>query len=630
MTGEMLTVFLILGVAVVLFVSDKLRLDVVAVLVLLALTLSGLLTPAQALAGFGEPLVVMIAALFVVGGALVQTGVADSFGAALGRLAGRGERRLVVAIMTMTGLLSALMSSTGTVAVMLPIVTALAWRRGISPSKLLIPTAFAALVGGMLTLIATPPNLIVSQVLEEAGRGPFGFFAFTPFGLAMLAVSILFMATVGIRLLPARAAATAPVATGAARREPLATVAARFGLPQRLAHLTLPADSELVGARLGELRWPERLGVQLLALERQGEAPGAGPAWRGARSGVPSRHMVGRVGPHTRFVAGDKLLLQGDEPALAELAVAAGGVLEAASEDSPITARAAVAEVLLPPRSNWIGASLASLGFRERFGLQVLALQRGPETVHASSGDTPLADLKLRFGDTLLVQGAPAALARLGAERHDALVLSEAGERAPAPRAAKAPLTLVILGAMLLVMTTGWLAPVVTVLLAVLALVLGGCISVEQSYRSIQWQSVVLIAGMLPLATALEQTGGVDYLADLIVNAFGGRAPLLLLAGVYLIVTTLGQFMSNTATAVLIAPVALQAALRLDLAPEPLLMMVALAAASSFCTPMATPVNTLVVGPGKYRFFDFVKIGVPLQALMLVVGLVLVPLLFPF
>lgn len=233
MTGEMITVFLILGVAVGLFVSDRLRLDVVAVMVLLALTLTGLLTPGQALSGFGEPLVVMIAALFVVGGALLQTGVADSFGAALGRLAGHGERRLVVAVMLMTGLLSALMSSTGTVAVMLPIVTSLAWRRGISPSKLLIPTAFAALVGGMLTLIATPPNLIVSQVLDEAGQGPFGFFAFTPFGLAMLAVSILFMATIGVRLLPARAAATAPEPTGAVRREPLETVAARFGLPQR-------------------------------------------------------------------------------------------------------------------------------------------------------------------------------------------------------------------------------------------------------------------------------------------------------------------------------------------------------------------------------------------------------------
>ncbi len=604
MTGEMLTVFVILAVAVVLFVSDKLRLDVVALLVLLALTLSGLLTPTQALAGFGEPLVVMIAALFVVGGALVHTGVADSFGAALGRLAGHGERRLVVAVMTMTGLLSALMSSTGTVAVMLPIVTALAWRRGISPSKLLIPTAFAALVGGMLTLIATPPNLIVSQVLDEAGHGPFAFLAFTPFGLAMLAVSILFMATVGVRLLPDRAAATAPVATGAAQREPLATVAARFGLPQRLAHLTLPVGSELVGARLAELRWPERLGVQLLELERQGEATGPGAAWRGGRGGATGRIEVTKVGPHTSFAAGDRLLLQGDETALSELADAAGGVLEAMPAESPVPTRAAVAEVLLPPRSSWIGASLASLSFRERFGLQVLALQRGPETVHASSGGTPLAELKLRFGDTLLVQGAPAALSRLGAERHDALVLSQAGERAPAPRAAKAPLTLVILGAMLLVMTAGWLAPVVAVLLAVVALVLGGSISVEQSYRSIQWQSVVLIAGMLPLATALEQSGGVGYLADLIVGAFGGRAPILLLAGVYLIVTTLGQFMSNTATAVLIAPVALQAALRLDLAPEPLLMMVALAAAASFCTPMATPVNTLVVGPGKYRFFS--------------------------
>lgn len=627
MTGEMLTVMLVLLGAVALFVSDRVRLDVVALLVILALTLTGSLTPAQALAGFADPLVVMIAALFVVSGALVQTGVADAFGRALGRLAGGGETRMVVAVMLATGLLSAFMSSTGTVAVMLPIVMAMAWRAGVSPSKLLIPTAYAALVGGMLTLIATPPNLVASQALEGAGRAPFGFFAFTPFGLGMLAVSVAFMATLGRRLLPARApAAPGAEARGDVPRESLTAVAERFGLPTSLARVVLPPGSPLVGRRLKELRWPERLGVQVLAVDTEPAA---------AAGGARSRRHLGRskrIGPDTTLAAHDRLLLQGSPEALATVAARAGTEAEPVDgeelAEGVVPANLGFAEVLLPPRSSWIGKSLAELRFRERYGVQVVAVLRGPERVTLGEGEKRLAALRLRFGDTLLLQGPVKAVAELRRERHDAVVLSEAGEPPEAPRRRKAPLVVVVLLAMLLVMTVGWVAPVVAVLLAVIALVLTGAISMEEAYRAVQWESVVLIAGMLPLATALELSGGVAYLADGVVALLGDSAPLVLLAGVYLVTTALGQLMSNTATAVLIAPIALRAALDLGVAPEPVMMMVALAAASSFCTPMASPVNTLVVGPGKYRFSDFVRVGLPMQALMLVVGLTLIPLLF--
>lgn len=627
MTGEMLTVMLVLLGAVALFVSDRVRLDVVALLVILALTLTGGLTPAQALAGFADPLVVMIAALFVVSGALVQTGVADAFGRALGRLAGGGETRMVVAVMLATGLLSAFMSSTGTVAVMLPIVMAMAWRAGVSPSKLLIPTAYAALVGGMLTLIATPPNLVASQALEGAGRAPFGFFAFTPFGLGMLAVSVAFMATLGRRLLPARApAAPGAEARGDVPRESLTAVAERFGLPTSLARVVLPPGSPLVGRRLKELRWPERLGVQVLAVDTEPAA---------AAGGARSRCHLGRskrIGPDTTLAAHDRLLLQGSPEALATVAARAGTEAEPVDgeelAEGVVPANLGFAEVLLPPRSSWIGKSLAELRFRERYGVQVVAVLRGPERVRLGEGEKRLAALRLRFGDTLLLQGPVKAVAELRRERHDAVVLSEAGEPPEAPRRRKAPMVVVVLLAMLLVMTVGWVAPVVAVLLAVIALVLTGAISMEEAYRAVQWESVVLIAGMLPLATALELSGGVAYLADGVVALLGDSAPLVLLAGVYLVTTALGQLMSNTATAVLIAPIALRAALDLGVAPEPVMMMVALAAASSFCTPMASPVNTLVVGPGKYRFSDFVRVGLPMQALMLVVGLTLIPLLF--
>lgn len=622
MAGATLTVFLILGCAVALFVSDRVRLDMVALLVVLALILTGVLTPRQALAGFADPLVVMIAGLFVVSFALVNTGLAGAVGRLLGRVAGRSEAGMVVATMLATGLLSGFMSSTGTVAVMLPIAAAMAWRARVSPSKLLMPVAYAALVGGMLTLIATPPNLVVSQALEGAGRAPFGFFRFTPLGLAMLAVATAYMAFVGRRLLPAAAPST-PGDAGRVRADDLSAVAERFGLTARLKRLTLAPGSPVIGSSLGALAWPERHGVRVLAVDTEPEA---------VRSGRRSRRHLGhskRLGPATELSEGDRVLLQGGPDGLAAAASEAGAPLETVDGlEGTVPANLAFAEVLLTPRSGWLGRTLAELRFRERFRVQVVALRRGQEQVTEGSGELRLAETSLRFGDTLLVQGTLAAIARLEGERLDAVVLSEAGGERLAPRRRLAPVAAVIMLLMLVSMSAGWLEPVVAVMLAAVALVGTRCLSAEEAYRSIQWQSVVLIAGMLPLATAFELTGGVRLVADGMVAAFGGSGELVLLAGIYLLTASLGQLMSNTATAVLLAPVALGAATTVGVAPEGALMMVALASAASFCTPMATPVNTLVVGPGAYRFVDFVRVGLPLQLLMAAVGLVLIPWLF--
>ncbi len=625
MAGSSLVVFSILAAAVVLFVSDRVRLDVVALLVVLALVLSGVLTPQQALAGFGDPLVIMIAGLFVVSYAIVNTGIAAAVGRTLGRVAGQSEPRMILAVMLATGVLSAFMSSTGTVAVMLPIAVAMAWRAKLSPSKLLLPVAYAALVGGMLTLISTPPNLVVSQALEGAGREPFGFFSFTLLGVVMLAVTTLFMVTLGRRALPATAPNT-PGPAGGAEDEALVEVAERYGLPTRLGRLTLAPDSPLVGASLRGLRWPERLGVRVLAVDTEPEV---------VKSGRRSRRYLGRskrIGPDTLLVEGDRILLQGSPEALAAAARKAEVELEAvdAAADDLVPANLGFAEVLLTPRSSWIGNSLATLRFRERYGVQVVALRRGQAQVTEGSGDKRLGETRLKFGDTLLVQGSMSAIDRLQGERHDAVVLSETGGERAAPRRRRAPIAVAVLLLMLISMSAGWLAPVMAVLLAALVLVLSGCLSMEEAYRSIQWQSVVLIAGMLPLATALELTGGVSVVADAMVGVFGGSGPLLILAGLYVVTAGLGLLMSNTATAVLMAPVALSAAASLGVAPEGMMMMVALASASSFSTPMSTPVNTLVVGPGHYRFTDFVKLGLPLQLLMAVVGLLLIPWLFPY
>jgi di/tricarboxylate transporter len=620
MSSDLIVVLVILVLAVALFVSDKVRLDLVAVLVVLALALTGVLTPAQALAGFADPLVIMIAGLFVVAGALTQTGIAQRVARSIGDLAGNDEMRLVAAIMLATAVLSGFMSSTGTVAVMLPIVVALGWRAGVSPSRLLLPLAFASLLGGMLTLIGTPPNLVASQLLEAKGRAPLGFFAFTPIGAIVTVVGIAVMALVGRRLLPKRA----PIAPGGAsgEREPLQEVALRYGLPDRFARLVVPAASPLMGATLGELKWPERLGVQVLAVDTD---PAAVRAHRRSR-----RHLnrSKRIGPGTRIEEGDRILLQGSRDGMARLAADYGVRLVTVdpSDEGIVPADLTFAEVLPTPRSRWLGQTLANLRFRERFDLQVVALRRGVDTVREG-----LATERLRFGDTLLVEGPIAALALLRQERHDAVVLSVAGQTdESAPKRDRAPVAAVILGAMLAVLTFGWLPAVIAVVAAASALVLTGCIDMDEAYRSVQWPSVVLIAGMLPLATALEASGGVQAAVNLLVATLGSYGPLALAAALFLLTSVASQVISNTATAVLLAPIAFEAALLLDIAPEPMVVVVALAASTAFASPVASPVNTLVLGPGQYRFMDFVRIGVPLQIVVMILTLLLLPVFFPF
>ena len=619
MDSDLVTVLVVLGAALALFVSDRVRLDLVALLVVAALMLTGVLTPQQALAGFGDPLVAMIAALFVVSGALVETGLAASVGSWIARVAGGGEARLTAVTMAATAALSAFMSSTGTVAIMLPIAVRLAWRHRISPSRLLIPVAFAALMGGTLTIISTPPNLVASQTLDDAGYGPLGFFALAPVGVVMLLVTLAFMLTVGRRLLPARAPAE-PVAEGP-RTIGLEELARRYGLADELRRFTIAPGSPLAGATLGELRWPELLGVRVIAVDADPVLAGRDPHRR-RQVGVSKR-----IGPFTRLEAGDRVLVQGPAQGLAELAEAHGlgfeSVVPGAGQVVP--SNLVFAEVLVTPRSSWQGRTLAELRFRDRYRLVVLALQRASERL---SGD--LSQVRLRFGDVLLVRGFPQAIEMLRREREDAVLLSEARDgEPPAPRAHRAPLAAAIVAAMLAAMALAPLPLVATVLLGVIALVATGCIDAEAAYRSVQWPTVILIAAMLPLATALTETGGVDLAVGALTGLLGGAGPLAVLAGVYLVTVAVTQFLTNTTSAVLMAPIALQAALALGVSPAPLLVAVALGASCVFINPVSSPVTTLVLGPGHYRFRDVPRVGVPLQLLLTAVVVLLVPVAFP-
>lgn len=613
MTQEMLLVFGLLAVTILLFLSDRLALDLVALLAVLALILSGLLTPVEALAGFSDSIVLMIAGLFIVGTGLVQTGVADRLGQQLARIAGSSEPRLIVAAMLVAAGLSAFMSSTGAVAILLPMVVSMAWRAQVSPSKLLIPLAYASVVGGLLTLIGTPPNIVVSNKLAEAGFKPFSFFSFTPVGMVAVGIAIGFMVLVGRRLLPARAPRASGQAGGGEALS-LAELAQAYRLPDNLFRLRVRMSSSLIGKTLAEANLGGIFGVNVLGIQ----------PWPDRRAEpLPVRP----AGPGTMISAQDILHVQGTPVQVADLARAASlGILPVESgEGGLLPQELGMAEVLLTPRSRLVGQTLKSSRFRDKYHVTVVGIMRLGKPV-----TTDLGDLELRFGDTLLVHGTWQAISLLSQETHDFVVVGQPAEMALVrPAAHRAPIALAIMVGMLILMVFEIVPAVVAVLLAAVAMVLTGCLSMEDAYRNMNWQSLILLAGMLPMATALQKTGGVQFVADLLTDNLGRWGPLAVMLGLFLLAGFFSQFISNTATTVLIAPIALQAALGLGVAPHAFLMTVAVAASTAFATPIATASNTLVLGSGGYRFGDYVRVGIPLQLLIMVVMLVLLPLLFP-
>ncbi len=606
MNADIIYVFAVLIVTVVLFASDRVRLDIVAILAVLALALGGIVTAKEAVAGFGDSVVILIAGLFVVGEGLFQTGVAYALGNWLTRVAGQGEVRLIGLMMLVVAVLSAFMSSTGAVAIFIPVALSLAARAGSSPSRLMMPLSIAALIGGMLTLIGTPPNLVVSEALRREGLEAFSFFAFTPIGLIILALSVGYVIFVGRALLPDRAA----VASAAGERS-MADLAAEYGVSDRLHRLRIPPGSALAGTTVGQATLRKRYGITVLAIEREG---------RFRKGVVPA--LV-----DTALIAGDVLYVSGDDDQVEAFVVAERLEPRTLHEkaEKALIGELGVGEVMLTPSSPLVGRTLRAARFRERYSLSVIALRRKGEPF-----GTVRPDLKLEFGDSLLVGGSWKHLGMLQSQRKDFLVLELPVEmREVAPARARAPLALAVMLGMLVLMTFGIVPSVIAVLIAALAMVVAGCVSMDGAYKCINWQSLVLIAGMLPMATALEKTGGIELLVNTLVEGLGQYGALPLMAGLFVITSVFSQFISNTATTVLIAPVAIGAAMQLQVSPYPLLMTVAIAASTAFSTPVASPVNTLVLGPGHYAFNDFVKVGVPLQLLCLIVTLIAVPLVFP-
>ena len=608
MSGDLAAVLALLAAAVVMFAINRPRMDAVALIALTLLPFTGAVTMGEALAGFSDPNIVLIAALFVIGDGLVRTGVARQLGDWLSAKAGSNELKLLVLLMLVVCGLGAVMSSTAVTAIFIPVVVRIAQSTGASPSKLMMPLSFAALISGMTTLVATAPNLVVNSELVRSGAAGFNFFSFTPFGLTILVLGVIYM-VFARRLLPQGETTRG----GGPKRPSLVDWIDQYKLAHREYRVRIRPNSPLVGKTLGELQLRDSLGASIIALERQ-------------------RHLVLetlRVSAQTELLAGDVLLVDLSEPqedieAVRERLDLETLPLSGAYFNDRLQA-IGMAEVIVPADSELIGKSVAEAGVRRQMGLTVIGLRRGQTAVERG-----LRAERLKVGDTLLVVGPWKDLERLRGDGSKLVILRLPIELEDVlPVAGKAPHAVFCLALVVALMVSGLVPNVQAALLGCLLMGALGCVNLTSAYRSIDWKTIILIVGMLPFSTALQATGGVDLAADGLLAVTSEMGTYGVLGCLFAITALLGMFISNTATAVLMAPVALAVAHDSAASPYPFAMIVALAASTAFMTPVSSPVNTLVVTPGNYSFGDFVKIGVPFSLIVLVVSVLLVPLLLP-
>ncbi len=779
MTAEIATVLIILLAAVVLFVTERIRVDVVALMVLVSLVLTGLITSEEALSGFASPAVVTVWAVLILSSGLARTGVAGLIGRPVLRLAGDSDARLIALIMIVVGVLSGFMNDIGVAALMLPVVVDIARRTGRPPSRLLMPLAFAALLGGLNTLIGTPPNILVSDALRQYGLEPFHMFDYTPTGIIIMSAGITFMVLVGRHLLPSRDIKDLPENNKAAPGEP-------YGLHERLFVIRLPAGSTLAGKTLAQSRLGAALGLNVLAIlrvdqNRLAPTPAAvlRPGDRLLVEGRPDR-LAGLRGRQVLVMEDDHPdveRLRSAEIALLELALApqsslpgqtleqinfrhrygvivvaiqrGGGVLRTNLEKTPLqredvllvqgtreqldglgaesefvlsgeqreqayhleerlvtmrvpeesilvnktlvesrlgdafglgvmgivrqgnthlmpgaeerlaagdlllvkcrpddlltleglqsleldteappdvtgleSEHVGLVEVVLSPRTGLVGKTLRQIHFRDKYGLSVLAIWR--EGVAYRSD---LRDMALRFGDALLLYGPREQLRVLGLEG-DFLVLTEAAQEPP--RLNKAPIALLIMAVVLIPVIFDWLPIAIAALGGVVLMILSRCLTMEEAYQAIEWKAVFLIAGMLPLGIAMQQSGAANFLAEGMVELVGPLGPTAVMAGLFLLTALASQVMPNPAVAVLLAPIAMNTAHDLGISPYPLMMTVAVSASAAFLSPVGHSANVLVMGPGGYKFADYTKVGIPLTLVVLVVVMIVMPIFWPF
>jgi len=595
--------FLILGAAVALFIWNRLPIGIVAIGVAVSLWATGLLTLNQAFAGFGDPVVIFIASLFVVSEALDATGVTTWVGQQLITRVGNSQVRLLVMTMLLAAALSALITPNGAVAALMPMVVVLAIRLGRSPSLLLMPLAFGAHAGSLLVLTGTPINVIVSEAAADAGLGGFGFFEYALAGVPLLLGTVAIVVLFGDRLLPRRTAKSIPPNLSDYAR----TMVKQYRLPSGLVRLRVERGSPLVGTARSALDLKAYPDTEIVGVY----AGGGGP---------PSDDV---------FHADDIMVLRGSAGSISELADghALAPFVEPAvvdGADALLSSQVGVAELMIPPRSAAIGMRVFPGMVASSGDLLILAHQRQGETL-------PQQETALAAGDSLLVQGSWDAL-EANYDDADVLVVDspDVVRRQAVPMGPGAGRAIAVLIAMIVVLATGVLPPAIGGLLAACALILLGVLNPNQAYRAISWTTIVLVGGMVPLSHALQSTGGADQIAQGLVRVAGDAGPYPLLLGLILITAVLGQLISNTATALVVIPIAVSAAAAFGVSGRPMLMAVNVMSAAAFLTPVATPGNMMVMGPGGYQFNDYWKLGLPMLTWFAVIALVWVPFIWRF
>ena len=621
----MITTLIILALSAVFFVNGKLRSDLVALCALVLLIVFNILTPEEALSGFSNPIVIMMVGLFVVGGAIFKTGLAKMISSKILRLAGKSELKLFILIMMVTAFIGAFVSNTGTVALMLPIVVSMAASANISPGRFLMPLAFASSMGGMATLIGTPPNLVVDEVLSNAGFTDLSFFSFTPIGVICVLIGLVVLIPLSkFFLVKKEDGKDTKTTTGHSPKE----LAKKYQLSDNLYRIQIKPGSRIGGKKLQELNITQAYNLSILEIRRQSSSQG-----RFLKTVDQSL-----AGPHTELQENDILYVFGpfekvnkfaEEQNLELTDTHVSEYVEGAEVEKLSVREIGIAEVLLMPDSKLINKAVKDSGFRDKYSVNILGIQRKGEYIL-----NDIKDIKMHAGDILLIQGTWDSIARMSQKQSQWVVLGQPLEEASKVTLDyKAPVATLIMVLMIAAMVLDFIPipPVAAVIIAGILMVLTGCFrNVEEAYKTINWESVVLIAAMLPMSLALEKTGASNLISEKLVSGLGDYGPLVLMAGIYFTTSLLTMFISNTATAVLVAPIALQSALAINVSPYPFLLAVTVGASMCFASPFSTPPNALVMSAGKYTFMDYVKVGLPLQIVMGIVMVFILPLLFPF
>ena len=628
---------IILVITVAMFIWGRVRADIVALTALAALLVLGILTPAEALAGFSSPIVIMMIGLFVVGGAIMQTGLAKLTGNKLMALSRGNETITFLLVMLVTSFIGAFVSNTGTVALMMPIIMSLAAGSGMQSSRFLMPLAFAGSLGGMLTLIGTPPNLVIDEVLTEAGYQPLAFFSFFPVGIIVIAIGIIVLMPLSKIFLSK--------SQGSKKKKnakSLDDLVDEYRLLDNLHRFIVPSSRtsaardengnqlDIVGKTLKELSIQKKYGVSIIEIRNE----------KKSRLGLVKDVNQNMAKSSSTIQVHDTLYIIGEEQKMQHFAQDYG--LRKMKDVKIDFYDLGLTEIVVMPTSNFVGLRIGEANLRKRFGINVLGVKRGSSSSSSSEGGRGgseyitdnLIAAKLHVGDMLLVQGEWTNLAHLTADTTNWVVLDQPEKTADKVLLDyKAPVAAAIMLLMIAMMVFDFIpvAPVTAVIIAGLLTVFAGCFrNVEAAYKTINWESIVLIAAMMPMSTALEKTGASALVSQGLVDSLGAMGPTALLAGIYFTTSLMTMFISNTATAVLMAPIALVAAQQVGVSPYSFLFAVTLGASMCFASPFSTPPNALVMKAGGYTFMDYVKVGLPLQIIIGVVMTFVLPLLFEY